>query len=76
MKFFGNQVVLAAVRGFSTRANWRGKVTIEARDWIQSSMKGWPGMTPDMIEYFRTINALFHAGENTPIKSLVAFGGT
>lgn len=76
MKFFGNQVVLAAVRGFSTRGNWQGKMTIEARDWIQSSMKGWLGMTPDMIRYFRTINDLFHADEVTPIKSLVAFGGT
>ena len=76
MKFFSNQVVLAAVRGFRTRGNWQGKMTIEARDWIQSSMKGWLGMTPDMIKYFRTINDLFHAGEDTPIKSLVAFGGT
>jgi len=76
MKFFGNQAVWAAVRGFSTRGHWQGKITIEARDWIQSSMKGWIGMTPDMINYFRTINELFHAAEDTPIKSLVAFGGT
>ncbi|MCX7090333.1 MAG: hypothetical protein NTU48_02650 [Legionellales bacterium] len=33
-------------------------------------------MTPDMIKYFRTINDLYHAEDNTPIKSLVAFGGT
>ena len=76
MKFFGNRVVLASVRGFSSRGHWQGKITIEARDWIQSSMKGWLGMTPDMIKYFRTINDLFHADEDSPVKSLVAFGGT
>ena len=67
---------MAAVRGFSTRGSWQGKTTIDARDWIQSSMKGWLGMTPDMIRYFRTINDLFHSGKDTPVKSLVAFGGT
>lgn len=76
MKFFSNQVVLAARRGFSTKGNWQGKITIEARDWVQSSMKGWLGMTPDMIKYFQTINDLFHADENPPVKSLMAFGGT
>jgi hypothetical protein len=76
MKFFGKQVGLAAVRGFSTRGNGQGKQTIDFRDWIQSSMKGWPGMTPDVIKYCRTINDLFHADKDTPVKSLVAFGGT
>ena len=76
MKFFGNQVVLAAVRGFSTKGNWQGKTTIEARDWVQSSMKGWLGMTPEMIKYFGTVNDIFHADEGASIKSLVAFGGT
>ncbi|MFZ4077098.1 MAG: hypothetical protein ACOYKA_03840 [Legionellaceae bacterium] len=75
MKFFGHRVVLSAVRGFSARGHWQEKTTIEARDWVQSSMKGWPGMTPHMLAYFRVVNDLYHA-DRTPIKSLVAFGGT
>ncbi|MDF1757541.1 MAG: hypothetical protein P1U74_04515 [Legionellaceae bacterium] len=75
MKFFGNKSILSAVRVFSTRGTLKGKITMEPRDWVQSSMNGWLGMTPDMIQYFRTINDLFHS-KNTPIKSLVAFGGT
>jgi hypothetical protein len=81
MRFFNNKIAVAAIRSFSTRSfstkvNYQGKITIDVRDWVQSSMKGWLGMTPDMIRYFRTVNDLFHTDENTPIKSLVAFGGT
>lgn len=81
MRFFSNKIAVGAIRSFSTRSfstkgNYQGKITIDARDWIQSSMQGWLGMTPDMTRYFRSINDLFHSGENTPIKSLVAFGGT
>lgn len=77
MNFFGTKrLAFAGMRNFSAKANRHGKITIEARDWVQSSMKGWVGMTPDMINYFRTINKLFHAEDNSRIKSLVAFGGT
>ncbi len=77
MNFFSTKrLAFAGMRNFSTKGNKQGKITIEARDWVQSSMKGWLGMTPDMINYFRTINTLFHAEDNNRIKSLVAFGGT
>lgn len=75
MKFFSEGVFFAARRGFSATRGWQGNVTIEVRDWVQSSMKGWLGITPAMTNYFGAINNLFHT-ENTPIKSLVAFGGT
>ena len=65
-----------ATKGFSTKRMLQGTKTIEARVWIQSSMLGWLGMSQDMMKYFRTINALHHASEHSPIKSLVAFGGT
>lgn len=78
MKFFGSIVRInsSVARIFSTKSQLQGAVTIEARDWIQSSMQGWLGMKPDLLKYFRTINDLHHTGDISPIKSLVAFGGT
>lgn len=75
MRFFVNKVVFPTMRNLSTRANLQAKKTIEIRDFIQSSMKGWLRITPDLARYFTAINDLFHT-EDTPIKSLVAFGGT
>lgn len=77
MNFFGmKRLAFSGMRNFSANVNPKSKITVEARDWVQSSMKGWLGMTPDMINYFRTVNKLFHANDNKRIKSLVAFGGT
>ncbi len=75
MKFFGNKMFLSATRSFRTKRILHGKITPEPRDFVQSSMKGWPGMTKDIIQYFGKINDLYHT-ENTIIKSMVAFGGT
>lgn len=78
MRFFGSlvRITSAPARTFSTKKQLPGTVTIEIRDFIQSSMTGWLGMKPKLLEYFRTVNDLHHSGESSPIKSLVAFGGT
>ena len=78
MKLFRSIVrtTFSPVRTFSTKNQIQAAVTIEVRDWVQSSMKGWLGMKAALLEYFRTINSLHYSGEQSPIKSLMAFGGT